>query len=384
MKKIFKLIFALLIGCLIGMGGSILCIGLFSDMTMAEFWVKLKEIEVLELLGVMVFSLFSAFLGGLLQIVLHEAGHLVAGLLSGYKFVSFRIFNYTILNTSTGLKVKKFGISGTGGQCLMTPPDCPAEELKFVLYNLGGVLFNLLFSAVAIILWWHVADNEFASIFLMLLALIGVLFALVNGVPMKLFISNDGMNTKRLLGSVEARRIFANSLRVNALIQEGVRAKDMPEEFFELDDNVDFKDYFAMQQYHFVAGLYLDKQQYDDAYRMYDEMVAHKGEILELFYIEAVCELIYLSLLKGEKEKVAELLDKRVEMYISQYGKVMSSKLRVQCALALLKNEDETKALEIYHELCDRRNDYLMQGEVLMDLELMESMFKMKGVEYGR
>lgn len=384
MKQIFKLIFALLIGCLIGMGSSIVCIGLFSDMTLTEFWEKLKDIEALELIGVILFSLLSASFGIVLHIILHELGHLVAGLLSGYKFVSFRIFNYTILKTSVGLKIKKFGISGTGGQCLMTPPNCPAEELKFVFYNLGGVLFNLLFSAVAIILWWYVVDNEFVCIFLMLFALMGVLSALMNGVPMKLFVTNDGMNTKRLLGNVEARHIFANSLKVNALIQDGVRPKDMPEDFFKLDDKIDFKDYFVMQQYHFVVALYLDKQQYDDAYRMYDEIVAHKGEVLELFYIEAVCELIYLSLLKGEKEKVAELFDKRVEMYISQYGKVMSSKLRVQCAIALLKDENKEKALEIYHKLYDKQNDYVMQGEVLMDLELIESMFKMKGVEYGR
>ncbi|MEE1297463.1 MAG: hypothetical protein UHE62_01880, partial [Muribaculaceae bacterium] len=97
MKKTIKLVLALMTGVIIGMGGSIVCIGLFSDMTVAEFMEKLKGIAVLELLGVMAFSLFSAFVGGFLQIVIHEAGHLVAGLLSGYKFISFRIFNYTIL-----------------------------------------------------------------------------------------------------------------------------------------------------------------------------------------------------------------------------------------------------------------------------------------------
>ena len=371
-------------GVIIGMGGSIICIGLFSDMTVAEFMEKLKGIAVLELLGVMAFSLFSAFVGGFLQIVIHEAGHLVAGLLSGYKFISFRIFNYTILKTAEGLKVKKFGISGTGGQCLMTPPDGPAEELKFVIYNLGGVLFNLLFSAVAIILWWNFSANEYASIFLMLFALLGVLFALMNGIPLKLFISNDGMNTVRLHRSIESRRIFANSLRVNALVQEGMRPKDMPEEYFWLPDEIDFKDYFVIQQYNFVAGLCLDKEQYDDAYRMYSEQVAHKGEILELFYIEAVCEFVYLLLLRGDKEKAVELLDNKVRMYIEQYGKVMSSKLRVQCAIALLMDDDEAKAIEIYHNLYRTQTDFLMQGEVLMDLALMESMFRQKGVEYEK
>ncbi len=384
MKKIFKLVLALMIGVLIGMGGSILCIGLFSDMSMAEFIAKLKDIAVLELIGVVVFSLFSAFVSVFLQIIIHEAGHLVTGLFSGYKFVSFRIFNYTILKTFGGLKIKKFSIAGTGGQCLMTPPDCPIEDLKYVWYNLGGVLFNILFSAVAIILWWDVVKNEFVNIFLMLFALIGVLLALMNGIPLKLFISNDGMNLKRLYSSIEARRIFANSLKVNSMIQDGKRPKEMPEECFWLADEINFNDYFAMQQYNFVAGLYLDKEQYDEAYNMYDEIIAHKDEILELFYVEAVCEFVYLSLLRGDKDKAVEFLDDKVKTYIEQYGKVMSSKLRVQCAMSLLKDGDKAKALEVYRELYNKRNDYLMQGEVLMDLALIESMFKQNGVEYEK
>ncbi len=384
MKKAIKFVFALMIGSLVGMGGSIVCIGLFSDMSVAEFIVKLKEIAVLELLSVMVFSLFSAMFGGILHIVIHEAGHLVAGLLSGYRFVSFRIFNYTVLKTTEGLKVKKFGIAGTGGQCLMTPPDCTVEELKYLFYNLGGALFNLLFSAVVILLWWNVAVNEFISIFLILFALIGVLFTLINGLPLKLFSSNDGMNIIRLYGNIESRRIFANSLRVNALVQSGMRPKDMPEEYFCLNNEIDFKDYFAVQQYGLVAGLYLDREQYDDAYRMHSEMVAHKCDLLELFYFEAVCEYVYLSLLRGDKEKAMELLDDKIKMYIERYGAVMSSKLRVQCAMALLIEEDENVAIELYHDLYKKQNDFLMQGEVIMDLALIESMFRQKGVEYKK
>ena len=56
MKKTIKLVLALMTGVIIGMGGSIVCIGLFSDMTVAEFMEKLKGIAVLELLGVMAFS----------------------------------------------------------------------------------------------------------------------------------------------------------------------------------------------------------------------------------------------------------------------------------------------------------------------------------------
>ena len=36
--------------------------------------------------------------GIILQIIIHEAGHLFFGLLSGYKFISFKVFNFAIVS----------------------------------------------------------------------------------------------------------------------------------------------------------------------------------------------------------------------------------------------------------------------------------------------
>lgn len=89
--------------------------------------------------GILIFVLSIAIL-----IPLHEAGHLVCGLLSGYKFVSFRIFNLTFIKSDGKIKIKRYSIAGTGGQCLLTPPDLPIERIPTGWYNFGGVLFNII------------------------------------------------------------------------------------------------------------------------------------------------------------------------------------------------------------------------------------------------
>ena len=89
----------------------------------------------------------------LLHIIIHEAGHFVFGLLSGYRFSSFRIGNIMFIKKNGKLQVKKFSVMGTGGQCLMVPPECSWEQLPYRLYNLGGPLMNILFS-VAGGLWY--------------------------------------------------------------------------------------------------------------------------------------------------------------------------------------------------------------------------------------
>ena len=61
---------------------------------------------------IFIVSLFFIFP---LAIIIHESGHLVMGLLTGYRFSSFRIGKILILKQNNHLKIKKFSISGTGG-----------------------------------------------------------------------------------------------------------------------------------------------------------------------------------------------------------------------------------------------------------------------------
>jgi hypothetical protein len=58
-----------------------------------------------------------------LQIIIHEAGHLIFGLFTGYKFLSFRIFLHIFYKKEGRIFRRKFSIKGTAGQCLMYPPQ---------------------------------------------------------------------------------------------------------------------------------------------------------------------------------------------------------------------------------------------------------------------
>ncbi|MBQ4102482.1 MAG: hypothetical protein IJC85_06330, partial [Oscillospiraceae bacterium] len=50
-----------------------------------------------------------------IQTVIHELGHLVFGLLSGYRFSSFRIFSILLKKEQGKLRIKRLKLAGTGG-----------------------------------------------------------------------------------------------------------------------------------------------------------------------------------------------------------------------------------------------------------------------------
>ena len=73
-------------------------------------------------------------------IAVHELGHLVFGLLTGFGFCSYRLFSLVWFKEDGKIRFQntKFIFMG---QCLMAPPEDP-EKFKFVWYNLGGGLFR--------------------------------------------------------------------------------------------------------------------------------------------------------------------------------------------------------------------------------------------------
>ena len=129
----------------------------------------------------------------LVHIILHEGGHLVCGLLSGYRFVSFRIGSRILIKSKGRYCLKKFNIPGTGGQCLLDPPDVDARgDFPAKLYNLGGGLSNLLFSAAALVLV-EATRNPVVAMVLLPFALLGTGLGLLNLIPLKVSgIANDG------------------------------------------------------------------------------------------------------------------------------------------------------------------------------------------------
>ncbi len=179
----------------------------------------------------------------LLQMLLHEGGHLVFGLLSGYRFCSFRIGSHIWLRRGGHIVHRRYSLAGTGGQCLMAPPDIrDAGRLPVALYNLGGPLMNLLTGVGSLLLARALPDGLVAAL-LQAFGFVGLALALTNGIP--LFggvVDNDGANTLSLLrGGADARRAFWVQFKVNEAQTDGVRLRDMPAAWFDVPCEGDFR-----------------------------------------------------------------------------------------------------------------------------------------------
>lgn len=194
LKSILKIVGGLMIGILSGLLIAAVITVCFTDTTFVGFMNKLQSADFLEAIMAAAVGVMSFILAVAVLIPLHEAGHLVCGLLSGYKFVSFRIFNFTFIKKNGKMEVKKFSIAGTGGQCLLSPPDMPLEDIPTAWYNLGGILANIL-AALLVAPLLLIKGHPFLTEIIVVFLITDLFLILTNGIPMKIGgVGNDAYN----------------------------------------------------------------------------------------------------------------------------------------------------------------------------------------------
>ena len=327
-------------------------------------------VELLKLCGLIVIFI----VGHLIHIVIHEAGHLIFGLITGYSFISFRIGSFTLIKEHKKLKHKKFNIPGTAGQCLMMPPALKDGKYPFVLYNFGGVIMNLIVSIAGILVVIFVQAVAFPiDAILVLTSASGIIITLINGVPMKLTgVPNDAYNVFSMLKNEEARSSFYVQLRVYGLQSLGTRIKDMPLQMFKLKENSDLCNPLNTSVRLMEYNWHLDNMDLESAKQCIDSFTPCIDKLVSLFRNEINCERIFLEL-SGNCDRIFidDLYDKNLKKYINA-SKFMISKKRLLMAYEGFYNEDKNKALKYYEDTKQLAKKYPVKGEADMELMIIE------------
>lgn len=376
MKSVFKFLCSIVIGMLVGFGLVMAGFAVFSDKQVSDLVGAMASVS-------MVVSMIASFIAVLLALVvqtlIHEAGHLLFGLLTGYRFVSFRIFNFTIIKSGGHLAVKRFSVLGTAGQCLMAPPTgVPLHQVPYALYNFGGVIANVITATIALIALLALESSQrdaFIVMFLSFMVLIGLVYTFLNGIPMKIGgMPNDGYNGLYLGRHANSRVCFGRQLMVNEQVQNGVRPGEMPDEWFEILD-INLADPMQLALANMKASRLIDKFEFDKALQEFEKL-REPSRKFTIFSREIDCELVFLYLVTGNVDKAKEIYTKQLESYVRQYAKTMSSKDRVRFALALYADGNPERALRLINNLKNHAHCYLFQGEVNSDLAIMEHLLR--------
>lgn len=321
---------------------------------------------------VVIFLMAVALLSFFLVPIIHETGHLVMGLLTGYEFVSFRIGSFTLVKENGKLKRKKFNIAGTGGQCILTYKSVnEPEKIPYFWYNFGGVFFNFLTVLICIPII-VITKNSFIMVGFAMLAIISLGLGIINFIPTKAMgMGNDGYNLLLLKKSPIDRSAMYKTMLLNALQCQGIRLEDMQSDIIKVTDE-EKKCTFGIGLTIIEANLLMNRHDFDGAEKIYRSIAEDKSS-LGIYQNECKCEMMFCMIMNGyTSEEINAVYDVNLKKYIDVTGKTYIMRKRLMYAYYLIVEKNATKAAKEYHLAKKMENTYPIKGEYLSEMDLIE------------
>lgn len=320
----------------------------------------------------LVFLLFFLYVGFWIQMIIHEAGHLVFGLLSGYSFSSFRIGSVMLTKKGKKLEWKQYSLMRTGGQCLMVPPNDSLEKIPYVLYNMGGVIANAVASMILVWIAKVLPSSGIRSGICMITAIAGLGSALMNGIPLHMeMIDNDGANTVSISKSEEAKRCFVSQMYINAYTTKGMRLKDMPDMWFRIPDEESRKNALCAANGVFACLRAIDQMDFEKARKIGYQMIGEDNGMAGIYRQILQAEMMYCEMIREKQSGgVEQLKTKELDKFLKTMKKNPSVQ-RIEYVYHLLELHDEEEARKDLERFEQTAKTYPNECEIEGERELI-------------
>lgn len=326
------------------------------------------DMDFTMLLGIMALFIVMMYV----HIIVHEAGHALFGMLTGYKFLSYRVGSCMWEKGPDGkVRLSRFSLAGTGGQCLLSPLDYNGGNYPYVWYNLGGAAVNILLGALAGVIVLLVPVGRWMSVALWMMLLTGVFLGLMNAIPVPGgHVNNDGSNIVAISRSPEAKRAFWLQMKVNEQIAWGTRLRDLPEEYFKPFPEDARANVMVTTMDVMAANRQMDAMNFDEAERLMQPLMEDK-HVMGIYRQLMTFDLAWIELYKGCPGAMTAKLEEKEMQQFAKAMKSFPSVLRTQYAVALLKDKDEKKAADIRAKFDKMAAQYPHESEIIGERELM-------------
>ena len=120
-----------------------------------------------------------------------------------------------------------------------------------------------------------------------------------------------------------------------------------------------------------AATRMMAAQQWDSAYQLLTEALAHKDKYMVLYQLELENMMTQVCIAMGRDEEARQHYSDKVAKHVARHASTQSDKQLTTMAVALALEGDRPKAEALLQKLDADRDKYIHQGDVAMSLDLM-------------
>ncbi len=316
--------------------------------------------------------ILSIFLSFVFHIAVHELGHVILGLLTGYGFYSYRIFNWMFIREDEKWQCKKYSVPGTLGQAIMLPPKKKDKVFPWFWYNIGGGLMNLLFTIITLVIFVLLPNrSELVSVILISFMLVGAILGLSNLIPTPAsMFANDGSNMLAIYKDRVAKESFYSQLTTVAHLAQNKSFKDFPLENYQLPKNANLKYMLISILTTHELEYYYDVEDFASAIALLNRL-EDEPNLAKPIKLSLDSERIFLECMQGPREEAMEALCSKDVMNLMKASKNVPDMHRILMAYEGLYRRNMEEARKHYEKANELLERYPIYGIAQVEKRLL-------------
>jgi hypothetical protein len=198
-----------------------------------------------------------------IQIIFHELGQCMFGLLTGWKLIYLQIWKIVFYHDRKTDQYKFKTVSCMGFQCIMNPNSI---DYSSTMYSLGGLFSNFILSTIGMLAAVKMYYSTFPFLFFLSFTLSGIALLITNGIPKVNNLCNDMACFLLTKDSEVTRRSHNTQLVIASELSQGKTYAMMKEKLFQQDKNTEINEVTA---YSLILNYYyhLDRDEFQSAHK---------------------------------------------------------------------------------------------------------------------
>ncbi len=261
-------------------------------------------------------SIIAVMISFLLQIIIHETGHMLAGMLTGWQLIYIQIFQIAMIKENKTYRWKK--IFSAHCRCIMYPRAITQGAL---LYTLGGLILNILLSLLCLICIGKFIRTPIPFIYSFSLFTSGIVISIINGIPNTKKVSSD-MACYQLLKKDDQTRCCHNAqLLIAKQLFEGRTYRQIETVLIYTTGMEAYNDILAYQA---VIEYYthLDNDEYTSARKALNKVklgIAVSQEVKAIIHMEYLYLDLLIDMVTGRTKTIESQKYNDIEEYILKF-----------------------------------------------------------------
>jgi hypothetical protein len=276
------------------------------------------------------------------------------------------------------MKIKKYAVADTAGECVMMPPEIKKGKYPYVLFRISGIAMNLATAIIAIILLLVVNPiGKYPwNMWCVIYAVVGIITSLYNGIPVIIDgIPNDGYVLLHMLESKEARLAVHSQLLIYAFLSKGGSYSDVPYEQFCFNSTGEIRNFLVIRVKMLEYKWHLEHLDFVQAAKCLEATNQFFNSLPRSQQYEINSEKMFVEILCDKDDDIiSKLYNSDVRKYIEDSQDTLT-KNRIQMAYNAGIKQDMREAHKNYMQLKSGAKSAPIKGETELQLMLGEYVY---------